>query len=136
MDRLVIMLMLAYGLLAVSGNVSAMTGERLSFVVSPKLCVMNEGDAQCIVSLQVRWQRSSPARRPWCLFVDDRAQALHCDDGRASSEVLLEQWVLTRDTRFFLRRQGEAEILAQAEVAVARVMAELRPRRRHGWSIF
>lgn len=104
--------------------------------IEPHLCVVAEAEQRCTIPLQLRWHSEQTPNTTLCLYMRGTPQPLFCDRSgrRMVSETLTIE--LQENTRFELREQDKTHVLAYAEVNIAHLSDNMRPRRRHGWGIF
>ncbi len=113
-----------------------LAGDRpsLQLQIDPTLCVLDQGQNHCPVPLRVSWQ-SPPLDDALCLYRIGTRRPLHCQYEAGGVALELSE-PLAETSRFELRALASQQVLASVEVTVARPLAELRPRRRHGWGMF
>ncbi len=102
--------------------------------IDPVLCVLERGQDSCPVPLRISWQ-APELSGAICLYQSTQRQPLYCQYQAGNVSVELVD-PLRDNARFELRLQSSQQVLAFAEVVLARPLAELRPRRRHGWGMF
>ncbi|MGP1609755.1 MAG: DUF3019 domain-containing protein [Burkholderiales bacterium] len=103
-------------LLLAATNDSRAAEQVAAFTVQPDRCIaLNRGQV-CYQSLNFQWQTAAGAR--YCLHQDDATVALTCWTGAESSTYALE-FASDRNVTYRIRREGQAEVLAEVVVEVA-----------------
>ena len=94
-----------------------------AFTVQPDRCIaLNRGQV-CYQSLTFRWQTAAGAR--YCLYREDDNAALTCWNGAELSSYALE-FASDRNVTYRIRREGQAEVVAEVVVEVAWVYQSSR----------
>lgn len=124
-------------LLSLCGNVMALAEADSANLlqIDPSLCVVAGEEPVCATTLTIRW-RLSEELGAVCLSEVNAGRPLFCVENGTLAVQRQLPVSLVSDTRFELRRRHDNQLLAATTVTVARMLTDLRPRRRHGWGIF
>lgn len=112
---------------------SARAAEQVAtFTVQPERCIaLNRGQV-CYQNLTFKWQTAAGAR--YCLHQEDASAPLVCWTGSEKDSHTLE-FASDRNIIYRIRREGQAETLAEIEVEVAWVYRSNR-KSFSGWRLF
>lgn len=104
--------------------------------IQPGLCVIEQDSDLCETDLRASWQHPSTTEPLWCLHEAEQTDALYCEAERQdSAQYFRWQARLQGSTWYRLKPQHSDNTIASAQVKVARLVTDVRPRRRHGWGI-
>lgn len=103
--------------------------------IKPQLCVIETSETACKAPLSAQWLHPEAQTQTLCLYRERQQQALHCDGAQVGAQRANWQADVTSNERIELKNE-QAETVAHDNIVVARLVTDIRPRRRYGWSIF
>lgn len=122
-------------LVLLAGSAAHAQEPRVSLSVKPGLCITDNREQRCALSIQVTW-RSTRAGN-YCLHNDLATAALRCWE-LAEGGMLVEDRVVQDTFQYFIVGGGSSVRLAEARLDVMTADSEDRRRnrqRRHVWDI-
>ena len=107
----------------------------MDLLVTPKLCITDNADKTCELSLDFEWQTNDQG--DYCLINKNDELKLQCWRQDTQGQWQTETQVQNQDI-FWMTEEGRAEPLAEAVIEVLSTFTEDRRRnrrRKHVWSI-
>jgi len=115
----------------VSSSASA-EGELIALDVKPNRCIALHQGQICYQTLRFQWL--TPAIGEYCLYQQAVSEPLLCWSGKKITTVAYE-FESDRSLAYQIRRKGEENVLAQAQVKIAWVYKKGR-KSASGWRLF
>lgn len=112
---------------------AASTAEGVQLELTPRVCTLAAGDAQCETEIKASWRAAQPVSV--CLVIVDRPQIKRCWDG-VSEGSFSAKLAFADDLTVQLRDFELRRVLASAALRVIRETTRYRRKRREPWNLF